>query len=141
MSHDHLRSAKGPEPEAPSSISDAIQQVLDVGSAAGLLMPGHAGLVELIPSQGVLFALGDASEADELAWLADGEVYRLRELMRARRLSRAAAATVVNRLAAARRAHAGARRRAFAMTGRTVHLVESEQLGAELRRIVAEVLT
>ncbi len=141
MNHDHLRSAEELEPEAPASISDAIRQVLEVGSAAGLLMPGHAGLVELVPSQGVLFALGDGSEADDLAWLADGEVYRLRDLIRARRLSRATAASVVNRLAYARRSHAGARRRAFAMLGRTVHLVESEQLAAEIRRIVAEVMS
>jgi hypothetical protein len=98
-------------------------------------------VLDLVPSGDVLFALVQDGSGLELTWLADGREYRLRDLVRARRLSQRSAEEVEKRLAWARRSHADAQRHRLTLEGRGIDVVRSEHLAAELRRIVTEVIT
>lgn len=97
--------------------------------------------VEIVPSGGVIFAVVGEPDRDlELYWLSPAGQYRLRDLVRARGLSTAAARTLEERLRWCHASHAGAPRHLLSIAKHQVTVVSSEQYGGELRRVVSEVL-
>ncbi len=81
------------DPVAPETDanSEALHQLGGRRKALKAFVQSHRRRVTLVPSRDVIFAvLGDPAGKPELAWLADGSEYHLRDLVRARGLSKTA---------------------------------------------------